>query len=146
MIAVQPIHSKPKLERNGNIIIITFIDCRIHTAENTIAKELAVITDGVRKHHLLLDCTNITYINSDDLGTLIDWHKQMRTSGGRLTFFNVRNEVYEVFETTRLHALLEICRQKPLVSTHAGGASRKPYPGLENGQRLRSTECPEFDG
>ena len=60
--------------------------------------------------HLLLDFTNVEYVTSVELGTLISLHTKMKASGGRLTLFNLNFQVFEVFLATHLERLIGICR------------------------------------
>jgi anti-anti-sigma factor len=106
----QPVHLQTKVECSGDVIILSFSDGKTRGEENRIAKELAALPDDIGPQHLFLDFAKITSIGSLELGTLICLHKKMRASGGRLTLFNLDYRVYEVFEVTRLHTLLEICR------------------------------------
>ena len=70
--------------------------------------ELEGLTEEPRGCHLLLDFSKVEYINSDDLGVLINLHKRLKRFGGRLTLFNLNAQVYEVFTVTRLHTFLTI--------------------------------------
>jgi anti-anti-sigma factor len=118
-------HVPPKVERSGNITIITFTTDTIRDVENVIARELEGLTGGAGGRHLLLDFTNVEYLNSMELGTLITLHKQVERTGGRLTLFNLSAWVFELFTITRLDTLLDICRQDVLVRSglpHADGA------------------------
>lgn len=94
------VHLPPKVEQCGNVRIITFAPDVVRDVENVIARELQGRTDETGGCHLLLDFTNVEYITSVELGTLVRLHKQMKASGGRLTLFNFKAEVYEVFTTT----------------------------------------------
>ena len=78
--------------------------------ENVLSTELEGLTDGLGECHMLLDFTNVEYITSVELGTLVNLHKKMKASGGRLTLFNLNLDVFEVFTVTRLETLLQICR------------------------------------
>jgi anti-anti-sigma factor len=98
------------VERSGNVKIITFSGSQIRDVENMISTELEGHTDGLEECHLLLDFTNVEYLTSVELGTLIGLDKRMKESGGRLTLFNMCAHVYEVFTITRLETLLGICR------------------------------------
>ena len=99
----------PKTEHTGTVKIITFTAGQVRL-ENVIASELEGLTDDLGKCHLLLDFTNVEYISSVELGTLISLHKKMKASGGRLTLFNLNLQVFEVFLATHLEALIGICR------------------------------------
>src|SRR5215475_5825379 len=68
----------PKVERSGNVKIITFTRGQARGVENVIAAELEGLTDGLGECHLLLDFTNVEYITSVELGTLIGLHKRVK--------------------------------------------------------------------
>jgi anti-anti-sigma factor len=99
-----------KTERIGNVKIITFTAGQLRDVDNVIATELGGLTDELGECHLLLDFTNVDFITSVELGTLVSLHKKMKASGGRLTLFNLNLQVFEVFTVTRLETLLGICR------------------------------------
>jgi anti-anti-sigma factor len=105
------VHLPPKVEQCGNVRIITFAPDVVRDVENVIARELQGRTDGTGACHLLLDFTNVEYITSVELGTLVRLHKEVKARGGRLTLFNLSEVVYEVFTTTRLQTLIGICRE-----------------------------------
>ncbi len=105
-----PVRLPPKMEQCGDVRIITFTGDQARDVENVIATELEGLTDRLGESHLLLDFTNVEYITSVELGTLISLYKQVRAAGGRLTLFNLSPLVFGVFTTTRLQTLLEICR------------------------------------
>ncbi len=104
--------TQPKVERSGNITIITFIPNAIRDVENVIARELEGLTSGVGERHLLLDFTNVDSLNSMELGTLITLHtSRSGDAGGRLTLFNLNTNVFELFTITQLDSRLGICRE-----------------------------------
>lgn len=100
----------PKVEERGDIKIITLTGGDPLDMESGIARELEPHVDGAEKCHVLLDFTHVERITSAELGALIQLHKRLAASGGRLTLFNLRAEIYEAFTATRLHTLLAICR------------------------------------
>ena len=114
-------HVPPKVERSGNITIITFTHDLTRDVENVIARELEGLTAGAGERHLLLDFTNVEYLNSVELGTLITLHKQAELAGGRLTLFNLRPEVFRLFTLTRLNTIIGICRE-------GADAGKRPDP------------------
>jgi anti-sigma B factor antagonist len=105
-----PIRTPAKTEQIGNVKIITFTAGQVRDVDNVIATELEGLTDELGECHLLLDFTNVEYITSVELGTLVSLHKKMKVSGGRLTLFNLNPHVFEVFAVTRLEKLIGICR------------------------------------
>ena len=104
------LRSLPKTEQAGNVKILTFTAGQARDVENVIATELGGLQDGLGDCHLLLDFTNVEYITSVELGTLVNLHKSLKASGGRLTLFNLNLQIFEVFTATRLETLLGICR------------------------------------
>ena len=106
------VYSAPKVEQGGNVRIITlFAAGQVGDVRDMIARQLEGRTGRLEGCHLLLDFSNIEYLGSIELGTLITLRKRLNAAGGRLTLFNLNPQVYETFETTRLHTLFEICRQ-----------------------------------
>jgi anti-anti-sigma factor len=101
----------PKVEKAGNVTVITFTAGAIRDVENVIARELEGRTDGAGERHLLLDFTNVKYINSAELGTLVTLHTRTRDAGGYLTLFNLDAQLHKLFSITRLDTLLAICRE-----------------------------------
>ena len=103
--------SSAKVERDGNVTIITLSDAG-YRGDNTLARQLTGQTDAAGAEHMLLDFTNVEFLTSAELGTLVTLHKRLKACGGRLTLFNLNAQVYEVFAITNLHRLLGICREK----------------------------------
>jgi anti-sigma B factor antagonist len=127
------VHLPPKVEESGNVRVITFTADAARDVGNMLARELEGRTDALGDCHLLLDFTNVEYLNSAELGTLITLHKRMKATGGRLTLFNLNAQVYEVFTITHLETLLGICRE---ANTHPGGSG---YPTIPK-NRVDGTE------
>lgn len=140
-MAPTPRHTK--VEQAGNVKIISFTGSRIRDLENMLAGELDGHTDDVGDCHLLLDFSNVGYIGSLELGTLIALHKRITAGGGRLTLFNLSANVFEVFTVTRLQTLLEICREGPA----AGMARHGPgHDTLRLGGAERTAPARDGDG
>jgi len=114
----------PKVEQSSNVRIITFTSGKVRELDNILGDELKSRMEGLEGGHLLLDFTNVSYITSVELGSLITLHKRMRDSGGRLILFNLTDEVYEVFTATSLHTVFSICRQeRQIAEVKTGNAS-----------------------
>jgi hypothetical protein len=103
----------PKVEHRGQTTIITFTGGEGSDPDNPIAGELGGHADDLAGGHLLPDFANVKGISSLELGTLVGLHRRMAAAGGRLTLFNLSALLYEVFTATRLHTLMEICRERP---------------------------------
>ena len=108
----QTIPSPSKMERNGKLRILTFEGGPIRDIENRLARDLEGQTDSLADCHLLLDFTRVESVGSAELGTIVSLHKKVSAGGGRLTLFNLKPEVFEAFEITRLNTLIQICREQ----------------------------------
>ncbi len=117
-------HLPAKVEKSGNVKIITFTGDEVRDVENVLASELHGHMENLKECHLLLDFTHVEYLSSVELGTLITLHKKVKASGGRLTLFNLNAQVYEVFTVTRLQTYLGICREDVRSSAKASRPNR----------------------
>ncbi len=104
-------HALPKVEQSGDVRIITFTGDTVRDVENVLARELDGNVARLADCHLLLDFTNVETLNRAELETLVTLHKKMKATGGRLTLFNLRIEVYEVFWADQVQQRMGICRE-----------------------------------
>ncbi len=58
--------------------------------------------------NLELDCAALTFIDSSGLGTLISMQKLAAQHGGSFQLRNVKPNIMQVLELTRLHRVLDI--------------------------------------
>ena len=73
--------------------------------------ELRKAFDGIIKRQdkkVLVDFSNVSYIDSSGLATLIEMFQRLKKIGGALRFSNLDQKVKNVFEVTKLHKLFEI--------------------------------------
>ena len=108
---IQVADSMPKVEVTGDVRIVTFTGKDGVDMGQAIARALGRHADTAGGH-LLLDFTNVKSISSVDLGALVGLHKRVGLAGGRLTLFNLRPEIYEVFVVTHLQTLLGIGKKE----------------------------------
>src|SRR5438105_4009715 len=59
--------------------------------------ELDRLVDDAGHIRTLLDFANVSYLTSSTLGVLVQLHRRLHASGGRLTVVNARPHIYEVF-------------------------------------------------
>jgi anti-sigma B factor antagonist len=79
--------------------------------EDNIAAELFRIAERLDRRALSLDLGRVAFLTGYGLGQLVRLHKKVRAGGSRLILCNVPPPVYEVFEITGLHALMDITPQ-----------------------------------
>jgi anti-sigma B factor antagonist len=75
-----------------------------------VGQALVHLVEGVARPRLRLDLARVRFLTSTALGQLVALHKRVRAAGGELVLLNVADPVYEVFEVTRLHQLLDVRR------------------------------------
>ena len=73
--------------------------------------ELRKVFDDIIKSSekkVLIDFTNVSYIDSSGLATLIEMFQRLKKIGGSLRLSNMSQKVKNVFEITKLYKLFEI--------------------------------------
>ena len=75
-----------------------------------VGQQLFDLVERVGQHWVFFDFENVEFLASIGLAKLVTLHKQIQAKGGRLTVVNVRDNVYQAFEITRLTNILDIRR------------------------------------
>ena len=94
-----------------DLTVLRFTGPRAVLDEQTtrIAEEhLLALVEGLKGGRLEMDFGNVAYLSSRGLGLLVLLHKRLRARGRRLILCNLAPQVFEVFEVTKLHTLLDI--------------------------------------
>jgi hypothetical protein len=106
----RPPQLAPKVERSGNVTVITFTGRSSHRMGNMLANELEGHTDGLSKCHLLLDFINVESLGSFEIGSLITLHKKMARilPGCRLEGDNMAKEEVNSIRFPSTRTLLEV--------------------------------------
>lgn len=58
---------------------------------------------------VVIDCSNLAFVDSMGLGVLISLLRRARQRGGDVKVASLSEEVKTIFEITRLHNLFEVC-------------------------------------
>ncbi len=77
---------------------------------------------GAKTPALLLDFTNVTYIDSSGLATLVEYVRDARTFGGKILLFGLQPKVKMLFELVRLNELFTITESRESALAAAGAA------------------------
>lgn len=96
------------VERQGDISILHCggsLDADSVMGFKKIAYEL-VDKGSVR---LVIDCANVTFVDSMGLGVLISLLRRARSKQGDVKVASLTDDVRTVFEITRLHRLFDVC-------------------------------------
>lgn len=108
---------QPTVEQDGQTTLITFTDGQPRDQHNMLAKELEGHTENMLGRHLVLDCKDLSFIQSEEVDTLVLLHRLMRAQKGSMRIINVEPAVYEVFAACGLTGWLSVHRPEvPLVA------------------------------
>jgi anti-sigma B factor antagonist len=110
----QPRRRRLEVEHIGDVTVVNFVDRKILDEQNIqiIGEQLLSLVkeEGLRK--LLLNFGNVEYLSSAALGKLITLNKELQKESGRLILCNIRPEILEVFELTRLDKFFNIKKEE----------------------------------
>ena len=86
----------------------------------TLAAQMFAIAEGLDGGRLEVDLGKVGYLTSTALGKFVGLNKRVRDRGGRLILTNLTDVVYEVFEVTQLHRVLDIRRAEGADASREG--------------------------
>ena len=69
---------------------------------------LLEIIDSGKHSKLLLNFSEVEFLSSSFLGTLVKVHKRMQEKNGELTLINIAPKIMKVFKITQLNKVLNI--------------------------------------
>jgi len=72
-------------------------------------KKIAYDLVGTGSIRFVIDCSNLTFIDSMGLGVLISLLRRVRQRDGDVKVSGLSEEVNTIFEITRLHRLFDVC-------------------------------------
>lgn len=99
-----------EVEDYGDITVVNFIDRKILDEQNIqrIGENLFSLVDEHARKKILLNFSNVEYLSSAALGKFITLNKKVQTAGGKLVMCNINEDIFEVFEITKLNKLFNI--------------------------------------
>lgn len=59
------------------------------------------------RNNILIDMSNVSWVNSSGLGMLIAGYHTVRSAGGRLKLVGVNQRIEQIFMVTKLHTIFE---------------------------------------
>ena len=95
-------------EKNGKVVVLG-LNGMIHSeGSRALFEKIAeVIERGER--YLLLDFTEVNYINSSGLSALLQATKKLGGAGGKLVLAGVNDPIKRIFEISGLTPILTVC-------------------------------------
>ncbi len=102
--------SRLEVEDYGRYVIVNFLDRKIldERAIQRIGEDLFALVDLYDHKQILLNFSNVEYLSSAALGKFISLNKKVQGKSGELVLSNINEDIYEVFELTRLDRLFKI--------------------------------------
>jgi len=100
-----PAHGAPE---NRTIIHVARTPVLDEANGRKFADELEYLAERRGRCKLLLDMGRVEYLTSTTLNALAQVHQRLRQQGGRLMVRQVRPHLFELFQATRLDAVLDV--------------------------------------
>jgi len=101
-----------RLEVNevGEVTVVRFRDQKIVEDLNIqeLGQELFQLIEKEHREKILLNFSSVEFLSSAALGKLITLDKKVKAHSGVLKLSNIRSEIYEVFQITKLNRLFDI--------------------------------------
>jgi anti-sigma B factor antagonist len=73
-----------------------------------------VIKDSIKDENytFLINCRGLSYISSAGVGVFVSYLEELEKKDGEFIFYNMKESVYNVFQTLGLHKILKIVNSK----------------------------------
>lgn len=99
---------KVTMEENGEIVTLKIEEERLdaHNSNELKIKLLSIFEEG--KVKIIIDLTDVRFIDSSGLGALVSGFKNASSRDGVLKLCGLQTQVKSMFELTRLHRVFEI--------------------------------------
>src|ERR1700716_3172290 len=109
-----PRRRRLEVVEEGEITVVNFIDKKILDEQNIqkIGEDLFSLVDELGRKKILLNFSNVEYLSSAALGKFITLNKKVSTAGGKLVMCNINDDIFEVFEITKLNKLFNIQKEE----------------------------------
>jgi anti-sigma B factor antagonist len=101
-----PFHLDLEHGPNGVVVVVVQGDTDLHVAPELRERMNRTIDAGTTA--IVVDLSDVTFVDSMALGVLLGATKRMRAAGGRLRLVVARPETRRIFEITLLDRVLEI--------------------------------------
>lgn len=78
--------------------------------------ELDKALDVRQVRHLILDFTQVTFIDSSGLGVILGRYKRLAEVGGKVQICGVNEQISKILEFSGLNRIMEICQHNDSLS------------------------------
>ncbi len=111
---LQPRRSLLRVEESEDLALVQVVSEELGEDQiQEVGSELLAVADRLAHGQLRVDLGKVRYLTSTALATFVNLHRRLGNRGGHLVLSNVRDVVYEIFEVTCLHQVLDVRRWRP---------------------------------
>jgi anti-sigma B factor antagonist len=105
-----PTHKRIDVSKVGDITVVRFVDRKIldETGIQELGSELFSLVEQDNRRSIVLNFDNVDFLSSAALGKLITLDRKVKSAQGRLKMSNIRPEILEVFQITKLNKVFDI--------------------------------------
>ena len=105
-----PSHKRIDVSKLGDVTIVKFVDRKIldEAGIQELGAELFSLVEHDNRRSILVNFDNVDFLYSAALGKLITLDRKVKSVQGRLKMCNIRPEILEVFQITKLNKVFDI--------------------------------------
>lgn len=103
-------HRRINVAKIGDVTVVKFLDKKILDEANIqeLGLELFSLIEHDNRKSILLNFSDVEFLSSAALGKLITLDRKVKASKGCLKMSNIRPEIFEVFQITKLNKVFDI--------------------------------------
>ena len=103
-------HRRIDVSKIGDVTVVKFLDKKILDETNIqeLGVELFGLVEQDNRKSILLNFSHVEFLSSAALGKLITLDRKVKAAKGRLKMSNIRPEIFEVFQITKLNKVFDI--------------------------------------
>ena len=103
-------HKRIDVSKVGDVTVVRFVDKKIldEVGIQELGAELFFLIEHDNRRSILLNFENVDFLSSAALGKLITLDRKVKAAQGRLKMSNIRPEILEVFQITKLNKVFDI--------------------------------------
>ncbi len=103
-------HNRIDVSKLGDVTVVKFLDRKILDEANIqeLGGELFGLVEQDNRKAILLSFEGVEFLSSAALGKLITLDRKVKTHKGRLKLCDIRPEILEVFQITKLNKVFDI--------------------------------------
>jgi anti-sigma B factor antagonist len=105
-----PTHKRIDVSKIGDVTVVKFVDRKIldEAGIQELGAELFALVERDNRRSILLNFADVDFLSSAALGKLITLDRKVKSLQGRMKMSNIRPEIMEVFQITKLNKVFDI--------------------------------------